>query len=197
MKYDEVQAWGSHRRRAGRRPPDSTIARLLECVGEDDRRRGAPAPISTTVLFCPPHIELAVDLVISEFGKIYKGSPVGKSVAATSNSSRREGAEDLLLREQLKVASKVEQLFEEELKLVKLDRPSLLVTIGGSGGPLLHTASRHFTSLSVLRCARLLRNSLLCGRGSNGSILDLTFFTLNRYLTASPAFFPPKKKSSL
>ena len=99
MKFGRGARTDRARGKGGGRPPDSTIARLLECVGEDDRRRGAPAPISTTVLFCPPHIELAVDLVISEFGKIYKGSPVGKSVAATSNSSRREGAEDQSLQE--------------------------------------------------------------------------------------------------
>ena len=58
------------------------------------------------------------DLVIRELGKIYKGDLVGKSVVAIPNSSRREGAEDAV-----KVASKVEQLLEEELKLVKLDRP--------------------------------------------------------------------------
>ena len=44
-------------------------------------------------------------------------------MVATPNISRREGAEDQLLQEQLKVDSKDEQMLAEELELVKLDRP--------------------------------------------------------------------------
>jgi len=94
----------------------------------------------SSALPCSPHIELADNVIIQELGKIHKVDPVGKSVVAIS-SSRREGAEEHLL---LKVFSQVEQLLEEESKLVKLDRPWVkrpicIITIIAAAQPVQHS----------------------------------------------------------